>query len=71
VIIKLSRLQLLLNLTFNPLLGLMMLAMWTTSMTARMRDELLMIAVIARDSHHRAVFRSAGFNDLQRFQLTG
>jgi hypothetical protein len=31
---------------------------------------LLMIAVIARDSHHRAVFRSAGFNGLQRFQLT-
>jgi len=59
------------ELPFQPLLGLMMLAMRTIAMATGMWDEHLFFAAIALRQHHGALRGATLFQGDQRFALTG
>ena len=59
------------ELPFQPLLALMMLAMRTIAMAAGMRDEDLFIAAVALRHHDGALRGAALLQGGQRFELAG
>jgi hypothetical protein len=68
---KIRSRKLFLNLPFDPLLALMMLTMWTVSVTAGMRYKSLMITIATTHEHLGAVPGSTGLQGHECFLMTG